>query len=98
MIGRKKVRSNASSINSDIPSHCVRYNRYNIGDNMISYNQELIVESDEHRYGNYYIKYLMFPFPEESVELLRADEEMRYQLNKPIITMRSDSNNCQKGD
>ena len=27
--------NNASSINSDIPSLSVRYNRYNIGDNMI---------------------------------------------------------------
>ena len=61
-------------------------------------NLERVVESDEDRYGNYYTKYLMFPFPEESVEVLRADEEMRYQLNKPIITMRSDSNNCQKGE
>ena len=26
----KYVRSNASNINSDIPGHCTRYNRYNL--------------------------------------------------------------------
>ena len=61
-------------------------------------NLERVVESDEDKYGNYYTKYLMFPFPEESILQARRDEEMRYQLNKPIITMRSDSNNCQKGE
>jgi hypothetical protein len=61
-------------------------------------NIESIIESDEDKYGNYYTKYLMFPFTEESVKLLRADEEMRYQLNKPIFAITSDSDNCQKGE
>ena len=49
-------------------------------------NIDDIVERDEERYGNYYTKYLMFPFPEESVLQFRKDEEMRYQMKKsPLI-------------
>ena len=59
---------------------------------------EKMIESDTDRCGNYVTVQYEFPFPEESVLQARRDEEMRYQLNKPIITMRSDSNNCQKGD
>ena len=61
-------------------------------------NIERVVESDEDRYGNYYTKYLMFPFTEESILQARRDEEMRYQLNKPIFAITSDSDNCQKGE
>ena len=61
-------------------------------------NIESVVESDTDKCGNYITLQYEFPFPEESVLQVRRDEEMRYQLNKPIITMRSDSNNCQKGD
>ena len=61
-------------------------------------NLEKVVESDTDKCGNYITLQYEFPFPEESVLQARRDEEMRYQLNKPIITMRSDSNNCQKGD
>ena len=61
-------------------------------------NLERVVESDTDKCGNYITVQYEFPFPEESVLQARRDEEMRYQLNKPIITMRSDSNNCQKGD
>ena len=61
-------------------------------------NIERAVESDTDKCGNYITLQYEFPFPEESVLQARRDEEMRYQLNKPIITMRSDSNNCQKGD
>ena len=61
-------------------------------------NLERVVESDTDKCGNYIALQYEFPFPEEAVLQARRDEEMRYQLNKPIITMRSDSNNCQKGD
>jgi hypothetical protein len=61
-------------------------------------NLERVVESDTDKCGNYITLQYEFPFPEESVLQARRDEEMRYQLNKPIITMRSDSNNCQKGE
>lgn len=61
-------------------------------------NIESIVESDTDKCGNYITVQYEFPFPEESVLQARRDEEMRYQYNKPIITMRSDSNNCQKGE
>ena len=61
-------------------------------------NLERVVESDTDKCGNYITLQYEFPFPEKSVLQARRDEEMRYQLNKPIITMRSDSNNCQKGD
>ena len=65
---------------------------------MINYNTLQRVEEDTDKCGNYITVQYEFPFPEESVLQARRDEEMRYQLNKPIITMRSDSNNCQKGD
>jgi len=61
-------------------------------------NIERVVESDTDKCGNYITLQYEFPFPEESVLQSRRDEEMRYQLNKTIITMRSDSNNCQKGE
>ena len=61
-------------------------------------NIESIIENDSDRCGNYITIYYQFPFPEESVLQARRDEEMRYQLNKPIITITSDSNNCQKGE
>ena len=61
-------------------------------------NLERVVESDTDKFGNYITLQYEFPFPEESVLQARRDEEMRYQMSKPIITMRSDSNNCQKGE
>ena len=61
-------------------------------------NLERVVESDTDKCGNYITLQYVFPFPEESVLQARRDEEMRYQMSKPIITMRSDSNNCQKGE
>ena len=64
---------------------------------MLSYNQELIVDSDTHRCGSYYSNVYEFPFPEMPI-LKERDKEMNRILRKPIITMRSDSNNCQKGD
>ena len=64
---------------------------------MLNYNQELIVDSDTHRHGSYYANVYEFPFPEMPI-LKERDKEMNRLLRKPIITMRSDSNNCQKGD
>ena len=61
-------------------------------------NLERVVESDTDKCCNYITLQYEFPFPEESVLQARRDEEMRYQMSKPIITMRSDSNNCQKGE
>ena len=65
---------------------------------MIDYNTLQRVEEDTDKCGNYITVQYEFPFPEESVLQARRDEEMRYQMKKPIITMRSDSNNCQKGE
>ena len=56
------------------------------------------IYNDTDKCGNYITLQYEFPFPEESVLQARKDEEMRYQMSKPIITMRSDSNNCQKGE
>ena len=64
---------------------------------MLNYNQELIVDSDTHRCGSYLANVYEFPFPEMPI-LKERDKEMNRILRKPIITMRSDSNNCQKGD
>ena len=61
-------------------------------------NLERVVESDTDKCGNYITVYYEFPFPEKSV-LQESDKEMdSYMRRSPIITMRSDSNNCQKGD
>ncbi len=49
---------------------------------MLNYNQELIVDSDTERYGNYITVQYEFPFPEKSTLVEREDEEMRYQLAK----------------
>ena len=64
---------------------------------MLNYNQELIVDSDTHRHGSYYANVYEFPFPEMPI-LKERDKEMNRLLRKPIITIRSDSNNCQKGE
>ena len=57
---------------------------------MLSYNQELIVDSDTHRCGSYIT--VFYEFPEK-------DKEMdSYMRRSPIITITSDSNNCQKGE
>ena len=55
---------------------------------MLNYNQELIVDSDTERCGNYITVHYEFP----------QDKEMdSYMRRSPIITITSDSNNCQKG-
>ena len=64
---------------------------------MLNYNQELIVDSDTHRCGSYVANVYEFPSSEKST-LQERDKEMSRLLRKPIITMRSDSNNCQKGE
>ena len=64
---------------------------------MIPYNILQEVDMDSHRYGSYYSNVYEFPFPEMPI-LKERDKEMNRLLRKPIITMRSDSNNCQKGD
>ena len=56
------------------------------------------IHNDTDKCGNYITLQYEFPFPEESVLQVRRDEEMRYQLNKPIIAITSDSDNCQKGE
>ena len=64
---------------------------------MIPYNILQEVDMDSHRHGSYYANVYEFPFPEQST-VEHRDKEMNRILRKPIITMRSDSNNCQKGD
>jgi len=64
---------------------------------MIPYNILQEVDMDSHRYGSYYSNVYEFPFPEMPI-LKERDKEMNRLLKKPIITMRSDSNNCQKGE
>ena len=65
---------------------------------MLNYNQELIVDSDVDRCGNYITVNYEFPFPEKSV-LQERDKEMgSYMQRSPIFAITSDSNNCQKGD
>ena len=64
---------------------------------MIPYNILQEVDMDSHRYGSYYSNVYEFPFPEMPI-LKEKDKEMNRLLRKPIITMRSDSNNCQKGE
>ena len=64
---------------------------------MIPYNILQEVDMDSHRCGSYYSNVYEFPFPEMPI-LKERDKEMNRLLRKPIITMRSDSNNCQKGD
>ena len=56
------------------------------------------IHNDTDKCGNYITLQYEFPFPEESVLKERLNEEMRFIMKKPIITMRSDSNNCQKGE
>ena len=62
---------------------------------MITYNQELIVDSDTHRYGSYYSNVYEFPFPEQSI-IKHRDNEMRRMVTK--FTLSIDSKFCQKGD
>jgi len=64
---------------------------------MITYNILQEVDMDSHRYGSYYSNVYEFPFPEMPI-LKERDKEMNRLLRKPIIIMRSDSNNCQKGE
>ena len=62
---------------------------------MITYNQELIVDSDTHRYGSYYANVYEFPFPEQSI-IKHRDKEMGRMVTK--FPLSSDSKFCQKGD
>ena len=65
---------------------------------MIPYNILQEVDMDSHRYGSYYANVYDDPIPTKST-LKERDKEMdRYIRRSPIITMRSDSNNCQKGE
>ena len=62
---------------------------------MLSYNQELIVDSDTHRVGNYYTNLYEFPSSEKST-VERRNKEMRRMVTK--FPLSSDSKFCQKGD
>ena len=62
---------------------------------MLNYNQELIVDSDTHRYGSYYANVYEFPFPEQSI-IKHRDKEMGRMVTK--FPLSSDSKFCQKGD
>jgi|7_EtaG_2_1085326.scaffolds.fasta_scaffold12445_3 hypothetical protein len=65
---------------------------------MLNYNQEILLDSDTHRYGSYYANVYDDPIPTKST-LKERDKEMdRYIRRSPIITITSDSNNCQKGE
>ena len=63
----------------------------------LNYNQELIVDSDTERCGNYITVNYEFPFPEKSV-LQERDKEMgSYMRRSPIFAIASNSDNCQNG-
>ena len=62
---------------------------------MITYNQELIVDSDTHKHGSYYANVYEFPFPEMPI-LKERDKEMRRMVTK--FPLSSDSKFCQKGE
>ena len=62
---------------------------------MLTYNQELIVDSDTHRVGNYYTNLYEFPSSEKST-VERRNMEMRRILTK--FPLSSDSKFCQKGE
>ena len=62
---------------------------------MLNYNQELIVDSDTHRVGNYYTNLYEFPFPDKST-VEHRNKEMRRMLTK--FPLSSDSKFCQKGE
>ena len=62
---------------------------------MLTYNQELIVDSDTHRVGNYYTNLYEFPSSEKST-VKHRNKEMRRILTK--FPLSSDSKFCQKGE
>ena len=62
---------------------------------MITYEVMQQLEGDTDKCGNYITVQYEFPFPENSV-LIERDKEMNRILNKPIITIANDSNNCQQ--
>jgi len=65
---------------------------------MIPYEVLRQIEGDQDSYTNYYANVYQCPLAENSV-LAERDKEMNRILNKPIITIASDSNNRQhKGD
>ena len=63
--------------------------------NMITYNQELIVDSDTHRVYSYYANNYEFPSSEQSTVEHRNKEMRRMATKFPLL---SDSKFCQKGD
>ena len=62
---------------------------------MLTYNQELIVDSDTHRVGNYYTNLYEFPSSEKST-VERRDKEIERMVTKFPLSI--DSKFCQKGD
>ena len=62
---------------------------------MLTYNQELIVDSDTHRVGSYYTNLYEFPSSEQST-VERRDNEMRRMVTK--FPLSSASKFCQKGE
>ena len=55
---------------------------------MLKYNQEILLDSDTHRYGSYYTTIYEFPFPEnEILQQKERDEEMRRILKKPQLIL-----------
>ena len=62
---------------------------------MLTYNQELIMDSDTHRVGSYYANLYEFPFPEQSI-VEHRDNEMRRMVTK--FPHSSASKLCQKGN
>ena len=62
---------------------------------MITYNQELIVDSDTHRVGSYYANNYEFPSSEQSTVEHRNKEMRRMATKFPLL---SASKFCQKGD
>ena len=63
--------------------------------NMITYNQELIVDRDTHRVGSYHANLYEFPSSEQST-VERRKKEMRRMATK--FPLSNDSKFCQKGD
>ena len=62
---------------------------------MLSYNQELIMDSDTDKVGSYYTNLYEFPSSEKST-VKRRNKEMRRMLTK--FPLSSDSKFCQKGE
>ena len=48
---------------------------------MLNYNQEILLDSDTHRYGSYYATMYEYNIPEKEI-LQQRDKEMRRILKK----------------